>query len=102
MIALHWLEDECSRAPTLDLDTLIDCFFLVDIAVSFNTGIYLKGGAEYIDRRGEVAWQYLKGLYIYIYIYVYIYTHIYICIYIYIEREGQDKSKCIINMGALF
>ena len=80
MIALHWLEDECSRAPTLDLDTLIDCFFLVDIAVSFNTGIYLKGGAEYIDRRGEVAWQYLKGLYIYICIYIY--THIYICIYI--------------------
>ena len=78
MIALHWLEDECSRAPTLDLDTLIDCFFLVDIAVSFNTGIYLKGGAEYIDRRGEVAWQYLKGLYIYIYVYIYI--HIYMCV----------------------
>ena len=93
MIALHWLEDECSRAPTLDLDTLIDCFFLVDIAVSFNTGIYLKGGAEYIDRRGEVAWQYLKGLYIYIYIYVYIYTHIYICIYIYIERERERASE---------
>ena len=38
MIAFHWMDLPCADIPTLAFDTVIDCFFIVDIFVNFNTG----------------------------------------------------------------
>ena len=46
------LDDECTEVPTLVLDAIIDSFFLIDILVTFNTGIIVSG--EYIDSRLQV------------------------------------------------
>ena len=45
--------------PTLIIDTLLDCFFILDILVNFNLAI-LSGG-EVVDDRKTVTMQYLKG-----------------------------------------
>lgn len=48
------LDPECTEMPTLAFDALIDVFFLVDILVTFNSGIIVSG--EYIDDRRQVCW----------------------------------------------
>jgi len=64
MISFHWLDPPCSTVPTLPFDCLIDCFFLVDILMNFNTGLIVRGG-EYIDDRMAVAKSYLKGMFLF-------------------------------------
>ena len=59
VIAFYWLDDPCKPLPTLFFDVIIDIFFLLDILISFNTGIYVAG--EYVDDRWQVAMSYLKG-----------------------------------------
>jgi CRP-like cAMP-binding protein len=59
MIAFHWLDPDCAIVVTLPFDCLLDCFFLMDIILTFNTGVIHMG--EYIDDRGEVTKLYLKG-----------------------------------------
>ena len=59
MISFHWLDPDCTMLVTMPFDCLVDCFFLIDIIVNFNTGLFHMG--EYIDDRWEVAIMYLKG-----------------------------------------
>ena len=59
MIAFQWLDAECAQVPTLPLDVLLDCFFIVDVILNFNTGVLTMG--EYVDDRWKVAKMYLKG-----------------------------------------
>ena len=58
-MSLHFLtkigrprEGPKAEVPTLVLDAVIDSFFLIDILVTFNTGIIVSG--EYIDSRMQV------------------------------------------------
>jgi hypothetical protein len=32
-------DPDCATVPTLMIDTVIDCFFLIDIIINFNTGL---------------------------------------------------------------
>ena len=64
MIAFYWLEDPCVPAPTLTFDAALDAFFIMDIGLSFVTGIYHLNG-EYIDDMGTVAAAYLKGWFVF-------------------------------------
>ena len=34
VISLHWTDPDCAIIPTLEFDTLIDCFFLVDFNIT--------------------------------------------------------------------
>ena len=61
MIALHWLDLECTVIPTLYFDVVVDCFFLVDIVLNFFTGIFHSD--DYIDDPKKVARFYLKGMF---------------------------------------
>ncbi len=63
MIAFHWLDAECAEVPTLPLDVLLDCFFIVDVILGFNTGVLTMG--EYVDDRWKVAMMYLKGSFVF-------------------------------------
>jgi len=63
MIALFWLEDPCTPIPTLWFDVIVDSFFIIDIILSFHTGVYIEG--EYIDNRRAVAEEYLKGFFVF-------------------------------------
>jgi hypothetical protein len=59
MIAFHWLDEECVPVPTLIIDTLLDCFFILDILVNFNLAILREG--EVVDDRRTITREYLKG-----------------------------------------
>ena len=59
MIAFHWLDEACSKLPTLPIDVILDIFFLVDILINFNMGVITAG--EYTDDRMQVTKDYLKG-----------------------------------------
>ena len=54
LTSVRRLDAECAPVPTLEFDTLIDAFFLVDIALTFQTGIITPGTGEYIDDRVSV------------------------------------------------
>jgi hypothetical protein len=47
----------------LYFDTALDCFFLLDIIINFNTGIIY--GGEYIDDRRKVVVSYLRGYFLF-------------------------------------
>ena len=36
--SFYWMAAECVSVPTLPFDVMVDCFFLLDIVVSFNSG----------------------------------------------------------------
>ena len=55
------LDEECTILPTLPFDVVVDCFFLLDILVTLNTGLLING--EYIDDRWAVTKAYLKGMF---------------------------------------
>ena len=59
MISFHWLDPNCAIVPTLRFDCILDCFFLIDILITFNTGVMSMG--DYIDNRREVTLMYLKS-----------------------------------------
>jgi CRP-like cAMP-binding protein len=59
MISFHWLDPECAIVQTLIFDCILDCFFLIDILLTFNTGVVSIG--DYIDNRRVVTLMYLKG-----------------------------------------
>lgn len=61
MIALFWLEDACKPIPTLYFDAIVDAFFILDIFLTFNSGVYIEG--EYHDTRLVVAAEYIKGFF---------------------------------------
>ena len=42
---------------------MVDCFFLLDILVTLNTGLLING--EYIDDRWAVTKAYLKGMFVF-------------------------------------
>jgi hypothetical protein len=63
MIAFHWLDADCAHIPTLPFDCLLDCFFLVDIIITFNTGVITMGA--YVDNRWEVTKMYLKSSFLF-------------------------------------
>ena len=62
-IAFHWLDEACAEVPTLFVDVVIDCFFIIDIFVNFNLGIIVHG--EYVDDRREVIKSYVKGMFLF-------------------------------------
>jgi len=59
MISFHWLDPECAIVQTLIFDCILDCFFLIDILLTFNTGVVSMG--DYIDNRRVVTLMYLKS-----------------------------------------
>ena len=63
IIVFFWLDPECTAIPTLPFDTLLDTFFLLDIILNFNTGVYVAG--EYIDDRWKIAVIYMKGMFLF-------------------------------------
>jgi len=63
IIVFFWLDPECTAIPTLPFDTILDTFFLIDIVLNFNTGVYVAG--EYIDDRRQVAVLYMKGMFLF-------------------------------------
>ena len=63
VIAYYWLEDECTEVPTLPFDVVLDTFFLVDILINFNIGIFKQG--DYCDDRRTVAIEYLHGFFLF-------------------------------------
>ena len=63
MVSFYWLEQECDPLPTLPIDIVLDCFFIIDIFVHFNTAIMVNG--ELVDKRWLVAKSYLQGWFIF-------------------------------------
>jgi hypothetical protein len=47
----------------LYFDVVLDCFFLLDIFVTFNSGVYV--GSEYVHEHKKVALLYLKGYFVF-------------------------------------
>ena len=60
MIAFHWVDPDCTVLPTLYFDAACDCFFLVDIMVTFGTGIFING--RYTDKFAKVATSYARDM----------------------------------------
>ena len=58
MVSFYWDQEACVRMPTLEFDILVDCFFLVDIAVTFFVGIYHEG--KYVDEHCFVVTHYIR------------------------------------------
>ena len=58
MVSFYWEQEACTRMPTLEFDILVDCFFLVDIIVTFFVGVYHEG--KYCDDHRFVIMHYLR------------------------------------------
>ena len=58
-VAFYWAQGACDPMPTLPFDMFVDCYFLMDIVMTFFVGIWLEG--KYVDEHGVVAWTYAKG-----------------------------------------
>jgi hypothetical protein len=58
MVSFYWEQEACTRMPTLEFDILVDCFFLVDISVTFFVGVYHEG--KYCDDHRFVIMHYLR------------------------------------------
>jgi len=59
IIAFHWLEEVCVLPPTLEVDVMVDFFFLFDILLSFHVG-YMSN-ETYHDDHGEIVQNYLRN-----------------------------------------
>ena len=57
VIAFFWHADQCDFPPTLYADIVADAFFILDIFLSFNTGLILNG--NYVDKWSAVAYHYV-------------------------------------------
>jgi len=58
-VAFYWAQGACDAMPTLPFDMFVDCYFLMDIVMTFFVGIWLEG--KYVDEHRVVAWTYAKG-----------------------------------------
>jgi hypothetical protein len=45
------LDNECAEVPTLAFDAVVDTFFILDVVLTFQTGLIVPGTGEYIDDR---------------------------------------------------
>ena len=63
VITFHWLDPACTAVPTLYPDVFVDCFFLLDIAISFGTGVMEAN--TYVDDCRQVASIYLRGWFLF-------------------------------------
>ena len=63
VITFHWLDPACTAVPTLYPDVFVDCFFLLDIAISFGTGVMEAN--TYVDDWRQVASIYLRGWFLF-------------------------------------
>jgi len=58
-VGFFWNYDMCYRMPTVEIDVFVDASFILQIFLSFVTGVTLKG--VYYDDFSFVASQYLRG-----------------------------------------
>jgi hypothetical protein len=60
VVAFHWLDEDCEFAAfeLLVMDTIVDISFIIDVILTFNTGLIT--GGDYNDDRLILAKKYIK------------------------------------------
>ena len=59
VVSFYWHQAACEKMATLEFDIFVDCFFLLDIVMTFFVGTFFEG--KYVDDHVFVAKHYLRN-----------------------------------------